>query len=937
MMPKLPRLPQLILSILIDESDCQFALADLAEEFAAIVSLRGRRAAVRWYWMQMFRSILPCLRQRLAHRTHHQLQPIEGMPEGKKSMQRRITNLMETMISDIRYGFRGLIKSPVFTAVAVLSLALGIGANTAIFSMIDAMLLRTLPVKDPGRLVSFSVLTQRGAGLSLPYPFLERVRKNGKSFDGVLATSGSRSMRLKTTDSGDQFDKVRAEPVTGNFFDALGVNAVIGRALSEDDDRPNNANDVVVISYNLWKTRFALDTGVIGKNITLDDRSFTIVGVAAPAFSGVQVEASSDLWFPLWLEARDPAVAARMTRIGSSWLMMMARLKPGVSMKEAQAEIDVIYRQMLVDKAGPSLEKWTESQKSDYFANRAVLQAGAAGFSFLRLKFAQPLFILMTIVGLVLLIACANVANLLLARAATRQREVAVRLAIGAGRLRLIRQLLTESILLAMLGGTLGLVFSHWAMGLLMAFVKNGQQQVSLNLSLDLRVLGFTVLISVLTGLLFGLAPALRATGLDLIPALKETAGTLRMGGSRLAIDKILVVAQVALSLFLLIGAGLFVRTLQNLKSVSGFDAENVLVFSIDVKPGYTAPQRVNLYQQVLSRLETLPGTRTATISNFYLLRGDQDSYSVSVPGYSPKPDENTGCSTLLVGPKFFETMGIPILMGRDFTQEDNRELASSGPTSAILPAIINQTMAEHFFGNDNPIGRQFSIHEKDKTNFEIVGVVKDSKYQKLRETTPRVFYTPLLPAFNLTSLAPAVGAGANFEIRTFGNPTATVAAIQHEVRSIDKDSQVSNINTMVELVDQSIVQERFIAQVASFFSLFALLLASLGLYGILSYGVARRTKEMGIRMALGAESGNVIWLIMRESLLLVIVGVAIGVPAALLSVRFVSGYLFGLSSNDPVTIAVATFVLLIVAMLAGYLPARRASRIDPMIALRYE
>ncbi|HZS45501.1 MAG TPA: ABC transporter permease [Blastocatellia bacterium] len=844
---------------------------------------------------------------------------------------------VETLWHDLRYGARMLRRSPGFTLVALFSLALGIGANTAIFSAVDTLMLRTLPVKDPSRLVFFFNYARYGNGGSLPYPLIERVRNTGTSFDAVFGSASGSSLELKTAENGDSAELVRPEYVTGNYFSALGIKTVIGRTVTDDDDRANNAKNVVVISYDLWKRRFALDPAVSGKAITLNGTPYLIVGVAPPSFSGVDMDHNSDLWLPLWTLGQTPAGAARIVAFSHSWVQIFGRLKPGIGVSQAQAEIDTIYHGMLADVAGDSLAHLTETQKQNYFDRKIVLQPGGGGFSALRGKFSQPLLILMTIVGLVLLIACANVANLLLARAASRQREIAVRLSLGASRWRLIHQLLTESLLLAVIGGALGLVFARWAIGLLQAYITNGQKFYSVAFGLDTRVLFFTFLVSVSTGLLFGLAPAFRATGMDLVPALKEEVGNVRVAGARLGMDKILVIVQVALSLFLLIGAGLFVQTVKHLRSGIGFDEENILLFSISTKPGYTSPQRINLYRQVLAKLGTLPGARSASVSNFYLLKGDNDSSNIWVPGYSQRADEDMGCFYLLVGPRFFETMGIPILTGRDFRDEDNRDPVAPAGTPASLLAVVNQTMANHFFAGQNPIGRHFSLHGKDGADFEIIGVSQDAKYKSTREATLPTFYTPLIPASGLQALGGAVGAGATFELRTFGKPTSAVATVQQEVRAIDQDAQVSNVSTMVEVVDRSLIQERFVAQVASFFSLFALLLASIGLYGILSYGVARRTKEIGIRMALGAQGGNVVWLVMRQSLLLVLIGVAIGIPAALLSTRFVSGLLFGLSASDPATITIATVVLLTVAILAGYLPARRASRIDPMIALRYE
>src|SRR5215471_17558510 len=845
---------------------------------------------------------------------------------------------METLWQDLRYGMLTLRRNPGFTLIALLSLALGIGANTAIFSLIDVMMLKSMLVQRPEQLALFTVYQlDREPALSFSFPLVERFQANNEAFSGVMASAGGGRMHMTVSGNGDESELVRPDRVTGNFFDVLGVNPVLGRVFTQDDDRKYDAHAVAVISYNFWKRRFALDPAVIGKQITLNNYPFTIVGVTPPGFCGMEVGGNPDMWFPLWMVDQFPdAIPNRansnMVQTGSWWLRVIGRLKPGVTLAGAQSEMDVILQQMLAEMAETRSKNWTTSARTRFFAQRIILQHGGAGFSFLRLRFAKPLYILMTIVGLVLLIACANVANLLLARAAMRQKEIGVRLAIGASRLRLVRQLLTESVLLAVLGGALGLALSRVFAGLLVAYLTAQQRTLTLDLSPNAHILGFTFAVSVLTGILFGLAPALRATGFDLVPALKETTGNLRMGMSRIAVDKVLVVTQVALSLFLLIGAGLFVRTLQKLRSVdAGFDAENLLVFNLDTNPSYKIEQRMNLTRQLLAGLETLPGARSATVTGFTMLSGNSSTTNVSVAGIEPTADDNLSCHVLDTGPRYFETMGIPVLMGRDFNSNDERNFAkpvSTQPNASSTPApvIINQTMAASFWRDDSPIGKRFT---SNNVEYEIIGVVKDAKYENLRERVDRAFYRP----FFLSTFYP----GSTFMLRTFTNPVAATNAVQQVVRSLDKDAQVLDVRTMENVVDTSLVQERFIAQLASFFSLFALLLACLGLYGIMSHGVVRRTKEMGIRMALGAQSTGVVWLVMRQSLVLVVIGIIVGVPAALLAARYVSTFLFGLSSTDPVTITISTCVLLSVAVMAGYLPARRASRIDPMLALRYE
>jgi len=538
----------------------------------------------------------------------------------------------------------------------------------------------------------------------------------------------------------------------------------------------------------------------------------------------------------------------------------------------------------------------------------------------LRQQFRQPLLILLAVVGLVLLIACANVANLLLARAAARQKEITARLALGASRLRLVRQLLTESALLAMIGGALGLIFAYWSARLLLSYLP-GHETLSLNLDLDARVLGFTMTVSLLTGILFGLAPALRATRLDLTSALKDQIGDARIGQSRLPLNKILVVTQVALSLFLLIGAGLFVRSLQKLRGLDlGFDRENVVLFSLDLGTGYDAARATNLFRRLLERLETLPGTRSASLSSYGLLSNNYWGDKVIAQGYTPRPDEDLTCHGQIIGPRFFETMGIPLLLGRDFSSQDDQ---------LRRVAIINQAMARDFFPNENPIGKRFSIIGQTDQPIEIVGVVKDAKYQTLRERAPRTFYLPFFQQLGASD--------TTFELRTFIQPAGLAESIRRVALELDPKLQIIGLRKMNDVVDSALTQERFVAQLAGFFSLFALLLAAIGLYGVMSYTVSHRISEIGIRMALGAQAVDVIKLVMRETALLVGIGVIIGLGAALAFTRLISSLLFDLTPTDPLTIALASLLMIASAALAGFLPARRACRVDPMIALRYE
>jgi len=883
--------------------------------------------------------------------TLRELQDSELLTNELRHLERRVpqepiiigTNKRSHMLADLwqdlRYAARMLWKNPGFTLITVLTLALGIGANTAIFSLINTALLKTLPVKDPRQLVFFTVVNPDGAGIRFNYPLIEQFAQNNQSFSGIIATSITADWKLLEPGTGHEKETVQATRVSGNYFSVLGVGAVAGRTLTEADDKASGPQPVAVISYNYWKRRFGLEQSVIGKKIMLDNYPFTIVGVAPEGFFGFEVGDNPDLWFPLQMTPLLPSGNQILTNRNAWVLRVMARLKPGVSMEQAQAEMNAMLQHHLSEIAPERAASFTPAQRRSYFERSIKLESGAAGYAPLRRTITQPLLVLMTIVGLVLLIACANVANLLLARAAGRRKEVAVRLALGAGRFRLMRQLLTESLLLAALSGVIGLIFARWGAHILLAYLPY-QTSAALNLSFDAQMIGFTLAVSLFAGLLFGLVPALRATRLDLNAAMKEAAGV-NAGRSRLILHNMLVVTQVALSLCLLIGAGLFVRSLQNLKNLdAGFDPENVVLFELSNMPSYTPAQRVSVLNQLFEKLESLPGARSASRAQFSLLSGTTNTMRITVDGYTQRPDEDLVCHQLWVGPKFFETMGIALLQGRDFNAQELQPLTGSSVSNqsskanatytASLASIINETMAREYFGNRNPLGQHFRLQDGPFKGLpiEVIGVAKDTKYASLREQTPRTFYLSFFQA-------PTDG-GGTYLLRTL-DTTSNAAAIQRVVQELNPQIQVVNLQTMNDVVDSSLMQERFIAQVGGFFSLTALLLACIGLYGVMSYATSRRTQEIGIRMALGASRSEVLKLVLGQGMRLILVGVLLGLSAALAITQITKSLLFGLSATDPMTYAAVTILLIAVTLLACYLPARRATKVDPLVALRCE
>ena len=860
-------------------------------------------------------------------------------------------NSLHSFLADVRYSSRLLRQDVGFTAVAVLSLALGIGANTAIFSLVDSVLLRWLPVRNPQELV---VLARNPAEPRTGFnnPDYEYIRDHNQIFSGVIAASGGGSplgMTLPGEGRGEP-QLIGAVLVSGNYFDVLGVRSALGRLLTPEDNKAPGAAPNAVLNYAFWQRRFGGNTAALGKKIVLNGSPFSIVGVAQRGFTGTVVGSSPDLFLPIMMLQQVDANARQWNTRHYWWLNVIARLKPGVNMPQATAATNVLFDQ--IEKNDPERRPAPSYQKDSKVRNQAVLLPSAQGYSGFRNRLSKPLVVLMITVGLVLLIACANVANLLLARAAAREKEIAIRLAVGAGRARLISQLLTESVMLSVLGGIAGLAVAYGGVKALVGLMPTNMFPIELHLSPDLRLLGFAFGVSVLTGLLFGVAPALKATRPDLVPSLKnESAAPVvalsRFGLGRIDVRRVLVVVQVGLSLLLLIGAGLFVRSLDNLRELNlGFVREKVLLVGVDPgRNGYKGQRLRTFYDRLQARVQALPGVRSASLAAITPLAGSRWNSNIALQSYQWKPTERPDIDMNAVSPRFFETMGIPILVGRDFRSDDNPSFTSDpvdrrpGVKPAQRPedingpprvAIINDVMAKRFSPNESPLGKRFCIDDKFKTedSYEIVGVVRAGKYFDLREAAESMIY---LPAWRL---------GANSKtlcLRSSGNPNALIDAVRQQVASLDSAIPVLRSRSMEDEFNGNVAQERIIAILCSFFGTLALLLVSVGLYGVMAHSVTRRTREIGIRMALGAQRRRVLWMMLRDAVVLVLLGGLIGVPAAFAVTRFLTSFLYGLTAHDPLVMASATALLLIVTVIASYLPARRATKVDPMIALRYE
>jgi predicted permease len=832
---------------------------------------------------------------------------------------------MRAMLQDLQYAFRTLRKAPGFSIVAIISLALGIGANTAIFSLLDQLLLRTLPVRDPGGIVG---LASRGNhygsnwGMdAMSYPMYKDFRDRAEVFDGVICR------RSVTTNFGysSRVERAMAELVSGNYFNVLGVAPAFGRVFTPDDDKQKLGHPVVVLSYDFWRARFGADPGILNRTVYVNNAPYTVIGVAQPGFSGVEIGEASQMFIPVQMQEQIIALPKLLEDRRTRFLNVFARLKPGVSIVQAKAAVQPLFHQILEGEVREEAFAHASQEDKDSFLRSSMdVFRGGTGTSWLRRRFTTPVYVLMGLVAFVLLIACANLANLQLARATARGKEIAVRLALGASRFQIMRQLLVESLLISTTAGVAGLLVGQWLLKALLSMHPTDTSSLTIQASIDFRVLAFNFAVAVLVGILFGLAPAWHATRPDVASTLKDQATSVA-GGTHARFRKALLVGQVTMSLILLVGAGLFVNSLMNLRNLDpGFKAENLMVFGVDPASAGYKNDRVRDYYRILTeRLSTLPGVIAVGHANMGIVTGDEWDSSVTIEGSQSTQSSKAWAYMNHISPGYFQSLGTGLVAGRDFRWSD----AQGTPKVCI----VNQRLVKEYFPNKDPIGRHIGMGSDPgtKADIEIIGVVKDFKYETMREDIGRQMYRPFQQMDMPLNMF--------FYVRSFANPNDLTGAIRAEARNLDQNVPIYGMRTMTSQIDRNLVTERLVATLSAAFGILATLLAVIGLYGVMAYLVGRRSREIGIRMALGAASGNVIWMILREVVVLVGIGVALGVCGSLALTRLVRSQLFGVTPWDPRVIALAMVSLSAVALFAGFLPARRASRTDPAHVLRYE
>jgi predicted permease len=841
---------------------------------------------------------------------------------------------MTSPLTDVRFALRSWAKSPGFTLIAVASIGLGIGVTTAVFTLVDQVLLRRMPVKNPDELVQVTFEGSRygsnwGDNTELSYPMYTALRDENQVFSGMFCRF---AFPFHVGDSVAP-ERVAGELVSGSYFPVLGVGAAVGRVLTEDDDRVPGGHPVAVLSHSFWTSRFGGDPAAVGRSMIVNGRSYTIVGVAQAGFDGVELGRLARVFIPIMMKAQVTpgwnALDGRLYR----WVRTVGRLRPGVTSEQARAALEPLFRAQLdLDVKDAEFANASALARQRYLENRLTFLPASRGRSGFQRAMATPLWVLMGTAAGVLLIACANVANLLLARGAARAREMAVRLAMGATRLRLVRQLLVESLLLSAVGGLVGLAVSTFAAPLVLAFFVDTESPNPISTSPDLRIFAFALAVSTATGVLFGLVPALHATRPDVAPTLKDQAGSVLGGAARLR--KALVATQVAVSLLMLMGAGLFLRTLHNLLEVDlGFETRTLVSFTVDPSlNGYQPAAAKQFVTTLLERLDAAPGVAAASLGGIRLLEGNNWTSGVTVEGYQAGADEDMGQHCNTIGPGYFRTLGIPVLKGREFDRSDvTRVSTGEGTETTFAAVVVNERFARKYFGDADPIGRRigFGSNPNTPTPMQIVGVVANAKYSDVRDDPPQQLYFPYL--------ADDTPGGFTMYVRSSLRPDAALLAAREVIRQLDANLPLSEPRTLEQQLRGALSRERLMATLSSAFGVMATLLAVVGLYGVMAYTVSRRTREIGVRMALGAQARDIRWMVIRESLVLTAAGILLAAPLAWWLSRLVSSQLYGVAPTDPLTAVAAVTLLGVVCLLASLFPSTRAARVEPTTALHYE